>query len=504
MKELVYSRLFLPAVEREAGRPCIDDGDHHATFSEHASRVLRLADALRSELGVGPHDRFAVLSHNSHRFFELHNAGFLGAGVMTPLNLRLGATELAHVLDDSGAEVLFAEPFLLEKLGPMVARRVVALDGEYESLVAAGRELVPPEPEETDPAALVYTGGTTGLPRGVVRSQRAEVLNVYHAAMSGGVACRRGSTFLHQAPMFHATALVSVASAPAFGVRSVVIPGFDPEACLDAIERYRVDETVLVPTMIQMLFAHPGFSAGRMSSLRLIGYGAMPMPASLMSRLRELLPGVQLVQGFGMTEAGTLTMLQPEDHGRPELLASVGRAVPGVRLSIQDLDGSALPPGEDGAVGEICVQGGNLLDGYWNDPDATAEAFRDGWYRTGDVGRLDGEGYLYLVDRLKDMIITGGENVYSVEVESVISRHPAVAQVAVIGVPDPKWGERVHAVVVPRPGELLTPEGVIGHARQSLAGYKVPKTVTVTAEPLPMSAAMKPLKRELRRRYGAA
>lgn len=500
MKELVYSRLFLPAAERDASRPCVDDGDHHATFSEHASRVLRLADVLTRQLGVGRGDRFAVLSRNSHRFVELHNAGFLGAGVITPLNLRLGRDELRHILADSGAKVLFAEASLLALLDPPAGVRVVVLGDEYESLVAAGREVVPPEPEEADLAALVYTGGTTGLPRGVIRSQRAEMLNVYHAAMSGGVACRRGWAFLHQAPMFHATALVSVASAPAFGVRSVVVPGFEPGACLDAIERHGVQETVLVPTMIQMLFDHQGFSAGRMSSLRRIGYGAMPMPEALLARLRETLPGVELVQGFGMTEVGLLTMLRPEDHDRPSLLASVGRAVPGVRLGLQDLAGRSVAPG---GVGEVCVQGGNVLDGYWNDPGATAEAFKDGWFRTGDLGRLDDEGYLHLVDRLKDMIVTGGENVYSVEVESAIARHPAVAQVAVIGVPDPKWGERVHAVVVPRAGERLTPEEVIGHAGRSLAGYKVPKTATVTSEALPMSAAMKPLKRELRRRYGA-
>ncbi|HEX6392775.1 MAG TPA: AMP-binding protein [Acidimicrobiales bacterium] len=501
MKELVFSRLFLPAVERYGQQECIIDDAYAATFDRHAARVLRLANSMRKDLGLERGDRFAVLGLNGHHYMELHNAGYLGAGVITPVNIRLSPTEIRRIVDDSGTAVLFADPRLAQLLEDVLRAekgpfpRVVMMDGDYEDLVSAGAEVVPPEPDEEDLVALVYTGGTTGLPRGVMRSQRAEMLYVYHTAMSGGVACQRGWTFLHQAPMFHATALVSVASAPAFGVRSVVAPRFEPAACLDAVETYKVDETVLVPTMMQMLFEHPDFAAERLASLRRIGYGAMPMPPPLLGRLREVLPGVELAQGFGMTEAGALTMLQPEDHERSELLGSVGRAVPGVALSIQDADGAVLGAG---VVGEVCAQGGNLLDGYWHDAAGTRDAFRDGWYRTGDVGYLDDEGYLFLVDRLKDMIVTGGENVYSVEVESVIARHPSVAQVAVIGAPHEKWGEVVHAVVVPKPGEDLSADDVVAYARQHLAAFKVPKSVEIRIDALPMSAAMKPLKRELR------
>ena len=503
MKELVFSRLFLPAVERHASNDCVIDGDYRATFAEHGSRVLRLADGMRKELGLQAGDRFAVLGLNGHHYMELHNAGYLGAGVITPLNIRLSPAEIRRILDDSGATVLFTDP----RLGSLVAEvvdgvsaAVVPMDGLFEDLVSAGSEAAPPEPDEADLVALVYTGGTTGLPRGVMRSQRSEVLYVYHTAMSGGVACTTGSTFLHQAPMFHATALVSVASAPAFGVRSVVLPRFDPGACLDAVEACGVDETVLVATMIQMLFDHPDFDPSRISSLRRIGYGAMPMPPSLLDRLLKVLPGVELAQGFGMTEAGALTMLQPEDHARPDLLTSVGRAVPGVNLTIQDPDGRILASGE---TGEVCARGGNLLDGYWHDEEATRDAFRGGWYHTGDVGRMDRQGYLFLVDRLKDMIVTGGENVYSVEVEAVMVRHPGVAQVAVIGLPDERWGERVHAVVVPEPGHALDEDELISFSRQQLAPFKVPKSVEIRTDPLPMSAAMKPLKRELRRAYAS-
>jgi acyl-CoA synthetase (AMP-forming)/AMP-acid ligase II len=504
VKELVFSRLFRPAMEHHAGEVCIIDGAYTATFSEHAARVVKLADAIATQLGLQRSDRIAILGPNSHQFMELHNAGYLGAGVITPLNIRLSPPELARILADAGAQVLFADPRLQPLLESVVSAidgpsvRVISMDTEFEDLIAAGREVAPADPEEDDMAALVYTGGTTGLPRGVVRSQRAEMLYVYHAALSGGVACRRGWTFLHQAPMFHATALVSVASAPAFGVRSVVLPGFEPGACLDALEAYRVEETVLVPTMMHMLFDHPDFAPGRLASLRRIGYGAMPMPPPLLDRLREMVPGVELAQGFGMTEAGALTMLQPEDHDRPDLLRSVGRSVPGVELSIQDPGGGVLRAGQ---IGEVCARGGNLLDGYWHDDEATREALRGGWYHTGDVGYLDGEGYLFLVDRLKDMIVTGGENVYSVEVEAVIARHPAVAQVAVIGVPHEKWGEQVHAVVVTQPGHALDESDVIEFCRPHLAPFKMPKSVELRSQPLPMSAAMKPLKRELRRQH---
>ncbi len=502
MKELVFGRLFLPAIERYAGNECVIDGSYSATFAEHGSRVLRLAGAMRNELGLSRGDRFAVLGLNGHQFMELHNAGYLGAGVITPLNVRLSPRDLRRILDDSGARVLFADGRLGSLLSDVVAAgsplsdlRVVTMEDEYEELLAAGTEAAPPEPEEDDLVALVYTGGTTGLPRGVMRSQRAEMLYVYHTALSGGVACRTGWTFLHQSPMFHAAAAVSLATAPAFGVRSVILPRFEPGACLDAVEKHTVMETVLVPTMMQMLFDHPEFAASRLASLRKIGYGAMPMPPPLLERLRRLLPGIELAQGFGMTEAGALTMLQPEDHERPELLGSVGRAVPGVVLSIQDAAGKSLDAGE---IGEVCVKGGNLLDGYWNDLSATREAFRDGWYLTGDLGYVDAEGYLFLVDRLKDMIVTGGENVYSVEVEAVIARHPGVVQVAVIGVPHDTWGEVVHAVVVAKPGAVLSEVEVMDYARKHLAAFKAPKSVEIRTEPLPVSGAMKPLKRELR------
>ena len=255
--------------------------------------------------------------------------------------------------------------------------------------------------------------------------------------------------------------------------------------------------TTMVPTMIGMMFTHPEFSPQKIQSLKMLTYGASPMPAALLDKLLAMLPDLEVTQGYGMTESSSvLTILPAEDHRAPgPRLRSVGLPVTGVELCIQDEDGKHLPPGEPG---EVCAKGGNFMNEYLNKPDATKEAFRDGWYHTGDAGYLDDDGYLYLVDRVKDMIISGGENVYSTEVENAIADHPAVLQVAVIGIPDDTWGEAVHAVIVPHEGAKVSEEEIIGHARESIAGYKVPKSVSFRADPLPLSGAMKVLKRELR------
>jgi acyl-CoA synthetase (AMP-forming)/AMP-acid ligase II len=291
--------------------------------------------------------------------------------------------------------------------------------------------------------------------------------------------------------------MLGVMGAPAFGVPTVILPAFEPGAVIEAIREHRIGTTVMVPTMIQMVLQHASFSPESMSSLRRLVYGASPMPTKLIRNLLSLLPELELIQGYGMTEAATvLTVLTGCDHRQGDSrLTSAGRALPGVELSIQDVEGHPLAPGE---VGEVCARGGNFMREYWNRPEETAAALRDGWYHSGDVGYLDEAGYLYLVDRAKDMIVTGGENVYSAEVENAIASHSDVAQVAVIGIPDEAWGEAVHAVVVVLPGRDPTAEEIIAHARRSIAGYKAPKSVSFRHEPLPMSAAMKVLKRELR------
>ncbi|HWW52228.1 MAG TPA: AMP-binding protein, partial [Acidimicrobiales bacterium] len=462
---------------------------------------------------VGRADRFAVLATNSHEYLELYHAAYLGAGVVNPLNLRLAGKELQFILADSGTEVVFVDAAFADHLDRNIAdvrselalRHVVLMgagdgphDVRYEDLLAAAEPVVPDEPEEDDPVVLMYTGGTTGRPKGVLLDQRAEMLNLYHVGMTVSFDERR--VYLHQTPMFHAASMGGVLGIPSTGGVSTFVPVFEAAAVTENIERYQVDWTVMVPTMIAMVLNHADFDASRLASVRDLVYGAAPMPSALIERIRVTFPDLRLWQGYGMTECSSvLTFLTPEDHaGGGERLRSAGRPVQGVVISIRDANGQPVAQGGDG---EVWARGGNFMREYWHRPDETAAVFRDGWYHTGDAGHLDPAGYLYLVDRVSDMIVSGGENVYSVEVENAISTYAAVAQVAVIGIPDETWGETVHAVVVLKPGATATAEEIKAHARETIAGYKVPKTVEFRTEPIPLSGALKPLKRELRREY---
>jgi long-chain acyl-CoA synthetase len=508
MKELVYHRHLLPAVEREPDKVAVIDGSHSSTYSQHLDRVARASDALRG-LGVGRSDRFAIMALNSHRFLELYHAAFLGAGVVNPLNLRLNPKELAYILADSGTKVCFTDAYfgnvieqVREEVGlehvVMMGSGEAAHDADYEELLAAASPVIPDEPEEDDPVILMYTGGTTGLPKGVLLEQRAELLNLYHVALAWQIA--PDEVYLHQTPMFHAASMGGIVGVPALCGTSVIVPLFDPVAVMDAIEQNRVTMTVMVPTMVGMLMQHDAFRPERLASLRTLTYGASPMPAALLDRLLTAFPEIDVLQGYGMTESSAvLTVLGAEEHrAGGACIRSAGRALQGVTLSIQDAGGH---PVAAGVTGEVCARGGNFMREYWKQPTATEEAFRGGWYHTGDAGYLDEHGYLFLVDRVKDMIVTGGENVYSVEVENAIASYPGVAQVAVIGIPDDKWGEAVHAIVVPREGAQLTEAAIVAHARESIAGYKVPKSVEIRTEPLPLSGALKVLKKDLRAPY---
>jgi long-chain acyl-CoA synthetase len=510
MKELVYHRFLLPTIERLPAKTAVLDGDYSATFEQHLDRVLRLGDALRAA-GVSPGDRFAVMALNGHQFLELYHASLLTGAVINPLNLRLAPKELEFILSDSGCQVCFADGFFgaaidkvrdaagLEKL-VLIGAGDVPHDLAYEDMVSAGQARMPPEPDEDAAGILMYTGGTTGLPKGVVLDHRALMLDVYKVATRWVM--NEDYVYLHQTPMFHAASLGGILAVPGTGGVSASVPLFTPDSVIDAIERYDVTMTVMVPTMIAMMLDHPSFDAKRLRSLEILTYGASPMPPALLERLMSALPEVDVYQGYGMTEnCGLLTCLGPEEHRRGgDLLRSAGRPMPGSVVCIQNEHGTILEPGQ---TGEVCARAGNYMREYWNRPEETANAFRGGWYHTGDAGYLDADGYVYLVDRVKDMIVTGGENVYSAEVENALSSHPDVAQVAVIGIPSDQWGEAVHAVVVPRPGATVTEEDLKAWGRERIAGYKVPKTIEFRAEPLPLSGAMKVLKRELRAPYWA-
>jgi len=523
MKELVYPRFLLPVAERLADKVAFvdvtrDGVRYEGTFASHIDRLLRLTSAMGSELGVEPGDRFAVLATNGHEYLELYHAAMFGAGIINPLNIRFTAAELAYVLNDSGSRVVFTDPVfatLLDRardeegakidklvvIGDGVGDGITGRDGNtlgYEELLAAGEPGMPPEPEEEDAAVLMYTGGTTGLPKGALLQQRAEVLNVYHVLFEIGL--REERRFLFQSPMFHAAVVAGVLGIPASGATSVMIPLFDPELVLRVIEEQKIDTTMVIPVMLSMLEAVEGFSPKSLQSLRQLVYGAAPISQTLLARWLEMLPDTDFIQGYGMTEAASvLTVLGPEEHRRGgKVLLAAGKPVVGVELRITDSLGNALPFGE---AGEVCARGGNLMREYWNKQEETEAVMRDGWYRTGDMGFIDDQGLLHLTDRMKDMIVTGGENVYSTEVENAIANHPAVQEVAVIGIPSELWGEAVLAIVVLKQDMQATGEELIAYARQLLAGFKVPKSVEFHDGPLPLSGAFKPLKRELRRRY---
>ncbi len=509
-KELIFHRVLLPSAKRNADRPCTTDASTGVTrtYGEHFDDVARAIGGLR-ELGVGRGDRFAVMMANSPEYLVLFHAALLGGGVVNPLNLRFAPKELAYVLRDSGSTVCFVDQHfaaIIDQVKEEAGLEHVVLVGDgdaphtmrYADMLAAASPLIPEEGEESDPVVLMYTGGTTGLPKGVLSDQRGQVMNVYHCLMT--LPYERESTFLLQTPMFHAASTLTMTSLPAAGGHIVTVPMFEPVAVMRAIKEYQPGFTVMVPTMIGMTLSHPEFQTDSLAPLTDIGYGASPMPQVLLQKLSSLYPALNLWQVYGMTEASPiLTVLRPRDHrAGGELLRSAGSPVSGVVLSIRDLDGTELPVG---VPGEVCARGGNFMIEYWNKPDATHDAFAGGWYHSGDAGYVDAEGYLYLVDRVKDMIVTGGENVYSAEVENAIASHPAVLQVAVIGVPSDEWGEAVHAIVVLREGSEATDVEIIDHAREWIAGYKVPKAVTFRADPLPLSGAMKVLKRELRAPY---
>ncbi|MEX0874459.1 MAG: long-chain-fatty-acid--CoA ligase [Actinomycetota bacterium] len=510
VKELVYHRQLIPSVARNATKTAMIDGPYRATFEQHFERVCRLANALGSELGVKRDDRVGILALNSHAFVELYQACFMGGGIINGLNIRLAPKELEFILQDSGSKVVLTDAMfagVIEQIRPnlpdlekvvLIGEGDAAHDVRYEDLVAAGSTDIPPETEESDPVILNYTGGTTGLPKGVLIDQRAGTLHNYRVFLA--IDIDKDEIYLNQTPMFHGASVFSVVGTATVGGTLASIPAFDPKVVMDAIETHQVTGTTMVPTMIGMTFSHPDFDPSRFASLRLLAYGASPMPEALLTKVMELLPQVELYQAYGMTEATAVTtVLTPEDHRRGgTLLRSAGRAVPGVQITIQDPQGKILPSGE---VGEVCMTSGSYLREYWKRPEETAQTFRGGWYHSGDAGYLDEEGYLFLVDRVKDMIVSGGENIYTSEVENAISKHPAVLQVAVFGIPSERWGEAVHAVIVLHETATATEDEIIAHTRDWIAGYKVPRSVEFRAEPLPLSGAMKVLKRDLRAPY---
>lgn len=484
-------------------------GDRQRTFREVIDRVARLAGALRQR-GVGDGDRVAMLAQNSDRYCEYFLAVPWADAALNPVNTRWSTDEIVYSFKDSETNVLFIdEAFLpmlpaLHEQHPSLHTVIYCGDGAapngtlgYEALIADATPIEDARRGGTELAGVFYTGGTTGFPKGVMLSHD-NLLTSALGTIASGIWLEPGATLMHVAPLFHLADLAAVIAQFILGGPHVFVPSFEPVAVLKAISKHRVNATVLVPTMIQLLVDHPAVAEHDLGSLHTVLYGASPIPQALLERAMKTIPSAAFAQAYGMTELSPVaTLLGPDQHTAGGRLRSAGRAAPHSELAIMDENDNVLPVGQ---VGEVVVRGGHVMLGYWNRPEDTARAIRDGWMHTGDGGYLDDDGYLFITDRIKDMIVTGGENVYSAEVEHALASHPAIASCAVIGVPDQDWGERVHAVVVLAPGCEVTAAELREYAKTHIAGYKAPRTVEFVAA-LPVSGAGKVLKRELRRKY---
>ncbi|MFD9940441.1 long-chain fatty acid--CoA ligase [Nonomuraea sp. NPDC059023] len=494
------------ALQQRPDGPYTVFGDRTRTVRESADRVARLAAALRA-LGVAAGDRVAMLALNSDRFHEYLLATWWIGAVVNPVNIRWAPPEIRYSLEESDSRVLLvddafaaAAPMFADVLDAVIhCGERPAPDGmlAYEDLLAAHEPIEDSRTGGDTLAGIFYTGGTTGFPKGVMLSHGNMITSAL-GSQAGGSFTVPGGRLLHAAPMFHLAALSAWTAQNLIGGTHVIIPMFEPVAVMKAIATHRADSGVLVPAMIQLVVDHPALDDHDLSSFKTILYGASPIPASLLTRAMNAFPSAGFVQAFGMTELSPVaTLLTAADHRDGTKLRSGGRAAPHAEVRIVDPEGREVPRG---TVGEVVVRGGHVMLGYWDKPQETAQALRDGWMHTGDGAYMDEDGYVYIVDRLKDMIVSGGENVYSAEVENALAQHPSVAACAVIGVPDPEWGERVHAVVVLRAGRTASAEDLRAHAKTLIAGYKAPRSAEFVGE-LPLSSAGKILKRELRRPY---
>jgi long-chain acyl-CoA synthetase len=461
-----------------------------STFRELYDRVGRIAASLRKQ-GFGTGDRLALLLPNEADYIELIFASAWLGLIAVPLNTRLTAKEIDHVLADAKPRGIIRDssmPVPTVQLKWQLVLNEESLDAQCDSFPEAIYD-----PEAV--LALVYTSGTTGRPKDVMLTHASILANLNH--LNYWMPYQEGGVYLHAAPIFHIADFPFLFGACAFGTCQVTIPKFSPQSFCEVVERERVTHTVLVPTMINMLTQFPELKKYDLASLEYIGYGGAPIAPDLIQRVRKILPGPKLVQVYGLSETGFLCGLRDDEHTQ-ERLKSCGRSCPGIDVRVVDESGKKV---EVGHPGELVARGENVMYSYWNNPEETELAFRDGFIRTGDIGYQDKDGYLYILDRLKDMIVTGGENVYCGEVEAVIDEHPAIREAAVFGIPDPQWGELVAACVVLKPGYSLSAKNLIAYCRRSLANFKVPRLIEYSEVELPKVGSGKILKRVLRDRF---
>jgi long-chain acyl-CoA synthetase len=490
-------------------RPAIVFGSRVQTYRATTERVFRLANAMRS-LSVRPEMRVAMLADNCPEILEVFFARYVLGAVEITLNTKLTAPEWARQIEETKCEIVVgAAPLLaqlLPHLDPTLHRSIISVSGavtgaaSYEDVLSSSSSAKPDVDVDVSPARLgrvVYTGGTTGAPKGVMLSRSADLAQLRNILVDLAPDLDASSVFLGLQPMYHA---VRPFFFPCWirGATHVIVPDFQADTALDAVEAQRVTHVKTVPTVLVRMLADPRLSERDLRSLRTIFYGGSPMPVE---KLREAIEhfGQIFVQNYGQTESAmTVCLLRKEDHQldgeKSQRLGSIGRPYSWVEVKLVDQEGNAVQPGE---VGELVVRGDHNMMGYLNRPAETAEALRDGWVYTRDIGTADDEGYIYLLDRKTDMIITGGENVYPGEVEQVIYRHPAVFEVCAFGIPDDQWGEAVTAAVTLKPGMTVDEAALIEFCKGELARYKCPKRI-VFLDALPKGGTGKILRRELR------